>query len=138
MVGTSERGIPIDVIGDEEEENQTHPFPPNFKHLLIVFGGVEGLEKGLEQEQYLYNLQNQQEQGEDEVVEYLNVSKDEAHTLFHYWINTCPNQGSGTIRTEEAIPITLARLQPLINSAQKSTMSINREGEMVEKKKQKI
>jgi predicted SPOUT superfamily RNA methylase MTH1 len=38
----------------------------------------------------------------------------EAHALFDMWVNTCPTQGSRTIRTEEAVLISLARLQPAI------------------------
>ena len=35
--------------------------------------------------------------------------------LFDMWINTCPNQGSRTIRTEEAILISMSYLQPALN-----------------------
>ena len=35
----------------------------------------------------------------------------DAHKLFDMWVNVCPRQGSRTIRTEEAVLITLARLQ---------------------------
>ena len=46
--------------------------------------------------------------------ESLNLPGSRAHELFDMWVNTCPNQGSRTIRTEEAVLITLARLQPAI------------------------
>ena len=37
--------------------------------------------------------------------------------LFDFWLNTCCPQGSRTIRTEEAILISLAFLQPAIARA---------------------
>ena len=51
-----------------------------YRHLLIVFGGLNGLE---------YSLEN------DESLHVEDVS-----LLFHHYINTCPRQGSRTIRTE--------------------------------------
>lgn len=44
----------------------------------------------------------------------MRVPAAKTHTLFDVWLNVCPDQGSRTIRTEEAVPITLARLRPLI------------------------
>ena len=38
--------------------------------------------------------------------------------LFDIYLNTCPNQGSRTIRTEEAVLITLSALRPKILEAQ--------------------
>ncbi|UYV83290.1 C9orf114 [Cordylochernes scorpioides] len=57
------------------------------KHALIVFGGVDGIEASIESDP---NLKGQ-------------LPTD----LFHHYINTRPNQGTRTIRTEEAIPISL-------------------------------
>jgi len=37
--------------------------------------------------------------------------------LFDLYVNTCPSQGSRTIRTEEAILISLAALQPGLTQA---------------------
>lgn len=34
-----------------------------------------------------------------------------AEQLFHFYVNTCPQQGSRTIRTEEAILISLSCLR---------------------------
>nr|XP_039249595.1 putative methyltransferase C9orf114 [Styela clava] len=84
MIGTSERGESIDDF-----------ILPSFKHLLIVFGGVKGLEESLSADEDL-----------DEV--------DDPSCLFHHYLNTCPNQGSRTIRTEEAILITLSALRPKV------------------------
>jgi predicted SPOUT superfamily RNA methylase MTH1 len=47
----------------------------------------------------------------------LGVSEAKTHSLFDVWLNVCPDQGSRTIRTEEAILITLARLRPLIRAS---------------------
>lgn len=78
-IGTSDRGKDFNTINFDK-----------FRHCLIVFGGVEGLETILES---------------DETIKVEDISE-----LFDYYINTCPNQGSRTIRTEEAILISLAQL----------------------------
>jgi hypothetical protein len=51
-----------------------------FRHALIVFGGVHGLETSLEADE--------------------NLAVDDPSLLFQHYINTCPQQGSRTIRTE--------------------------------------
>ena len=43
--------------------------------------------------------------------ETLQLPGSESSALFDMWANTCPGQGSRTIRTEEAVLITLARLR---------------------------
>jgi hypothetical protein len=53
--------------------------------LLIVFGGLGGIEAAID------------------VDEDLKCSGEEADALFDLWINTCPDQGSRTIRTEVRI-----------------------------------
>jgi len=93
-VGTSERG--------HQSIEDADFVLPAFKHLLVVFGGVAGLEACVE--------------GTAE----LGLSASETHTLFDVWLNTCPDQGSRTIRTEEAVPITMARLRPFIVKAGKN------------------
>jgi len=80
-IGTSERG---DIVDNIEI--------PTFKHLLIVFGGVKGLEVSLESDEH--------------------ITETEVELLFDQYINTCPGQGSRTIRTEEAILVTLSALRP--------------------------
>ena len=92
-VGTSERGSSVDNCILRKEENQ------KFKHLLIVFGGVKGLEVALKQDQDLSEI-------------------DDPSILFDVYLNTCPKQGSRTIRTEEAILVSLAALRPKIEDAQ--------------------
>eukprot|EP00750_Incisomonas_marina_P031722 INCI8287.11.p2 GENE.INCI8287.11~~INCI8287.11.p2 ORF type:complete len:429 (+),score=119.76 INCI8287.11:83-1288(+) len=83
-IGTSERG-------DYNVMDPDFKVPP-FQHALVLFGGVEGLEVAV---------------GNDER---LSVAAADTKRLFDMWVNTCPFQGSRTIRTEEAIFISLASL----------------------------
>lgn len=83
MIGTSDKGVIVDELRSEEL--------PKFDHALIVFGGLHGLEQAMESDP-------------------LQVS-DDPQVLFDYYVNSCPSQGSRTIRTEEAILITLAELR---------------------------
>ncbi|KAL0965173.1 hypothetical protein UPYG_G00277760 [Umbra pygmaea] len=85
-IGTSEKGKDVD---------QTVISP--FKHMLVVFGGLQGLEASVDA---------------DEKLEVTDPS-----LLFDLYLNTCPNQGSRTIRTEEAILITMSTLRQKITSA---------------------
>uniref|UniRef100_UPI00398E7458 putative methyltransferase C9orf114 homolog isoform X1 n=2 Tax=Pristiophorus japonicus TaxID=55135 RepID=UPI00398E7458 len=85
-IGTSERGSNID--------NATLP---SFRHMLVMFGGLQGLEASVDADQ--------------------NLSLADPSALFHHYLNTCPGQGSRTIRTEEAILITLSALRPKIDTA---------------------
>jgi predicted SPOUT superfamily RNA methylase MTH1 len=78
-----------------DDDNNKSQSP--FRHCLIVFGGVDG---GIEDMV--------------EADESLAISREETHTLFDLWINTCPLPGSKTIRVEEAVWITLAQLRPLL------------------------
>ncbi|KAL3214434.1 hypothetical protein MRX96_034903 [Rhipicephalus microplus] len=71
---------------------------PSFEHVLVVFGGLKGLEAALEADEAL--------------------DVDDPEFLFNYYLNTCPSQGSRTIRTEEAILISLSALRPKIVAAQ--------------------
>nr|XP_057919432.1 putative methyltransferase C9orf114 homolog [Doryrhamphus excisus] len=85
-IGTSERGSHVD----------TATLAP-FKHLLVVFGGLQGLEASLDAD------------------EKLDVTCPSV--LFDHYLNTCPAQGSRTIRTEEAILISMATLREKIGAA---------------------
>ncbi|XP_051961451.1 putative methyltransferase C9orf114 homolog [Xyrauchen texanus] len=82
-VGTSERGKSADEIS----------LSP-FKHMLVVFGGVQGLEASVDADD--------------------NLDVTDPSVLFDLYLNTCPVQGSRTIRTEEAILISLSGLRPKI------------------------
>jgi len=88
IIGTSEHGQKI----------RAAEFTiPKFKHLLIVFGGVAGLEESKEL---------------DKTIKVADVA-----SLFDIYLNTCPGQGSRTIRTEEAVLISLQYLQDPIMRA---------------------
>lgn len=81
-IGTSDKGTSI---------NDVAPASLQYKHMLIVFGGLQGIEAAVESD------------------EALDVT--DASLLFDHYLNTLPNQGSRTIRTEEAILISLAALR---------------------------
>ncbi len=88
-VGTSERGS---VQSAAELQ-----LPPH-QHALIAFGGPQGLEECLKRDP--------------------GKAVGDVEELFDLWLNTCPGQGSRTIRTEEALLISLAYFQPALQSAQ--------------------
>lgn len=81
-IGTSDRGTNVHHVPNRSYK---------FNHLLIVFGGLKGLEAALAND------------------EKLNV--DDPALLFDHYVNVLPRQGSRTIRTEEALLIALAALQ---------------------------
>lgn len=81
-IGTSDKGQNVHGV----ERNSLH-----FNHALIVFGGLQGLEAALESDDKL--------------------TVDDPSLLFDQYLNTVPNQGSRTIRTEEAILISLAVME---------------------------
>ena len=87
-------------VGTSERNSESVLDPsfalPKFEHLLIVIGGVEGLE-------YAVNLDPA-----------LEISGENAYALFDKYINIAPTQGSRTIRTEEALLVTMSCLQTLI------------------------
>lgn len=90
-IGTSERGT---------SASKTFPVSkkPKFEHLLIVFGGPRGLE---------YAAMNDPELGG------MGISGGRTRELFDHWVNVLPNQGSRTIRTDEAVFIALTSLRGL-------------------------
>ncbi|KDP40140.1 hypothetical protein JCGZ_02138 [Jatropha curcas] len=88
LIGTSEHG---EII------NSSELFLPNFRHLLIAFGGLAGLEESIEEDS--------------------NLKGKKVREVFDSYLNTCPHQGSRTIRTEEAIFISLQYFQEPINRA---------------------
>ncbi|KAF5669028.1 deoxyribose-phosphate aldolase [Fusarium heterosporum] len=94
-IGTSERGVPA-----------SKAFPPskrvNFNHLIIVFGGPRGLE---------FAAMN------DEELSSMDIQGSKTKELFDHWINVLPNQGSRTIRTDEAVYIALTSLRGIWDSS---------------------
>lgn len=85
-IGTSDKGIPIDDVPTLGKPGS---------HYLIAFGGLQGLELALEN---------------DDVLKINDVS-----LLFDYYVNTCPQQACRTIRTEEAILISLSEIRRKLN-----------------------
>lgn len=67
---------------------------PPFKHMVIVFGGLAGLEGAIAADE--------------------DIKAGAPRELFDLYINACPAQGSRSMRTEESIPITLASMYPFI------------------------
>ncbi|KAK9744588.1 putative RNA methyltransferase [Popillia japonica] len=85
LIGTSDKGISVDEFECS-----------SYKHLLIAFGGLNGLEAAVENDDVL--------------------KIDDPQLLFDHYLNTLPDQGSRTIRTEEAVLISLAALRPKIRN----------------------
>ncbi|XP_022224342.1 putative methyltransferase C9orf114 [Drosophila obscura] len=81
-LGTSDRGTNVHDVPNRSVQ---------YKHLLIVFGGLQGLEEALANDDKL--------------------TVDDPELLFDHYVNVLPRQGSRTIRTEEALLIALASLQ---------------------------
>lgn len=90
-IGTSERGQLLSRAFPEYKE-------ADFKHLLVVFGGPRGLE---------YAAMN------DPELSSMSITGSRTKELFDHWINALPNQGSRSIRTDEAMLIALAGLKRL-------------------------
>ena len=89
--GTSERGQPISELEDQAFNRE--PLP-RFKHMMIAFGGLAGLEVAVEADDQLKDI---------------GVTRP--GEVFDFWVNICPGQGSRTIRTEEAIWLGLMGLK---------------------------
>jgi methyltransferase len=85
LIGTSEHGRK-----GSASELKLHPH----KHILLAFGGPLGLEDAFSQDK--------------------TTNERSPAQVFDFYINTCEGQGSRTIRTEEAILISLAYLQPAL------------------------
>ncbi|KAF7458133.1 putative RNA methyltransferase [Cryptosporidium felis] len=93
-IGTSERGEPVTKDFSLSASTKSVGANQGFKHILIVFGGLGGLEDVLSDPQCAFD-----------------GIKDPS-SLFDIYINICPEQRSRTIRTEEALGLTLALLRP--------------------------
>ncbi|XP_030548145.2 putative methyltransferase C9orf114 isoform X2 [Rhodamnia argentea] len=87
-IGTSEHG---EIVRSSEL------IIPASRHFLIAFGGLAGLEESVEEDNSLKGKR--------------------VRDLFNRYLNTCPHQGSRTIRTEEAILISLQYFQEPISRA---------------------
>ncbi|XP_058125246.1 putative methyltransferase C9orf114 [Anopheles ziemanni] len=80
-IGTSDRGTNVHELEAKSL---------SYRHALVVFGGVLGLEPALESD--------------------TKLTVDSVEDLFDEYLNTVPGQGSRTVRTEEAILISMAAL----------------------------
>ena len=86
-IGTSENGKDVGNMNLKRK----------FKHVVVVFGGLAGLEAAVEAD------------------ESLKIPRDKTANIFDHYINVYPNQGSRTIRTEEAILIAMSVLRPQLD-----------------------
>ncbi|EEH34892.1 deoxyribose-phosphate aldolase [Paracoccidioides lutzii Pb01] len=89
--GTSERGSPLSQVITEGV--------PNFEHLIVVFGGVAGLEVAVKADKELLAR---------------GLRPETVGNMFDYWVNVLPGQGSRTIRTEEAVWLGLMGLRGVV------------------------
>jgi methyltransferase len=115
-IGTSERGHEsVDDAKFSLRKRRSDPRSAStYRHALIVFGGVAGIEECVDAD------------------ESLQLAGSASSTMFDRWINICPFQGSRTIRSEEAVLIALARLSPfLAEAACRTPIETNKEAETV-------
>ena len=90
IIGTSDKGKKYDEVDYKAHRD--------FKHCLIVFGGLQGIE------------------GMIEFDEKSKLKDKDLESMFDLYLNTCPDQGCRTIRSEEAIMISLSVLKPILNN----------------------
>ena len=88
-VGTSEHG--------SQQKSAAFTLKP-FKHILVAFGGPAGLEDHFRAD--------------------TAMAGTEPKAVFDMYVNTCSEQGSRTIRTEEAVLISLTYLQDALRPSQ--------------------
>lgn len=93
-IGTSERGQPASKVFPAGKRVQ-------FNHLLVLFGGPRGLE---------YAAMN------DEELVKMEIQGPKTKELFDHWVDVLPNQGSRSIRTDEAVFIALMALRGIWDS----------------------
>jgi hypothetical protein len=101
----------IHWANNESSNDQSIDSPslPKYSHSLIVFGGVAGIEECVDAD------------------ESLSLPGSLSRSLFDQWINICPYQASRTIRTEEAVMISLAKLSPLLATAARAEETVEEE-----------
>jgi predicted SPOUT superfamily RNA methylase MTH1 len=86
IIGTSDKG--------EDYTTADYQAHKDFKHSLLFFGGLQGIEGMMESDEHF---------------------RSDEKTVFDLYLNTCLKQGLRTIRTEEAILISLAVLKPKLD-----------------------
>lgn len=112
-MGTSERGDSLTDVLHATQTGETQlpsskptsvnrtitGLPSGFSRALVLFGGLSGLEVAIEKDRDI------------------PLGRADAHELCDFWIDCVEGQGSRTVRTEEAITITLARLKTALEQA---------------------
>lgn len=91
-LGTSERGQSVQHLVDDPRLSEN-----KWQHMLLVFGGVAGLEAALLAD-----------------TELASKGVTDVKDLFDLWVNLVPGQGSRTIRTEEAVWLGLMGIRPFV------------------------
>ena len=94
LIGNSERG-------SKALDSTVMTIKP-FKHALIVFGGVGGIEACVEAEKSI------------------TISAKNTECLFDHWLDLAPSRGSRAVRTEEAVLIGLAKLTAIFSRTEKA------------------
>lgn len=95
--GTSERGEPLSTVLAKPALARSEC--RSYKHVLVVFGGVAGLETAGKNDADLGSM---------------GIAGANVQELFDHWVNVLPNQGSRTIRTEEAVWLGLMGLRGFV------------------------
>ena len=103
-IGTSERGEPLSEVLAGESMTR----PSRLKHVLLVFGGVAGLETAAKN---------------DASCQKMGLLGAKIRELFDSWVNLLPGQGSRTIRTEEAIWLGLTGFRPFMERVNQAHVS---------------
>lgn len=96
-IGMSERGQPL--VDALTQDHMASPEMLGLQHVLLVFGGVAGLEVA--------------SRNDPDLREVGTMGKN-VNELFDCWVNLLPGQGSRTIRTEEAVWLGLMGLRGFI------------------------
>eukprot|EP00918_Siedleckia_nematoides_P093418 GHVU01205032.1.p1 GENE.GHVU01205032.1~~GHVU01205032.1.p1 ORF type:complete len:620 (+),score=138.57 GHVU01205032.1:189-2048(+) len=113
IIGTSERGVSV----FDPKFNL-----PKFKNVLLVFGGLSGLEGVIADPQSGFQSSAAADAAVDESSTAPVAAVGEATApvdpsgLFDAYVNVCPHQRSRTIRTEEALFVALSAMRPLLLS----------------------
>jgi predicted SPOUT superfamily RNA methylase MTH1 len=87
-IGISDKGQPADYLDVSKHHG--------FKHSLVFFGGMEGIQEIVEQD------------------ERTKMSLDDLINTFDLKMNSTPERGTRSVRTEENVLVSLAQLQPIM------------------------
>jgi len=87
VIGTSDKGELLSEANFSKFEG--------LKHAVVYFGGLEGIEGIIDEEAG-------------------TLQAKDAKSLFNMYLNTCPGQGTMSIRTEEAILVSMSGILPCL------------------------